>query len=227
MMKRCGWLLLIASLSARCQLLFGQETHHHHPPGSTSEYIRALEDPTRADWQRPDEVVQKLELMPGMEVADLGAGSGYFTVRLARAIGPAGKVYAIDIDSEMLAYLTRRAQEEHLENIQTVLAGPHDPKLPPGSLDLIFICNTLHHISQREKYYPLLVRALKPGGRLVNIDFEKRPLPLGPPLEMKIAKEAMIEEVKPAGFRLVKGFDFLKYQYFLVFERPASKEPGQ
>ena len=105
------------------------------------------------------------------------------------------------------------------ENIQTVLAEPHDPKLAPASVDLVFVCNTLRHIFDRPEYYPLLAQALKPGGRLVNIDFHKRELPLGPPVEHKIAKKDVVKEVKPAGFRLVKEFSFLKYQYFLMFER--------
>ncbi len=211
-------LLLVASLLLRWPGALGQTPHQHHPPDSTNEYIMSLEDPKRKEWQKPEEVIKKLEFKPGEVVADLGAGSGYFTVHLARAVGPRGKVDAVDIDPEMLAYVTRRAEEENLKNIQTVLADPHDPKLPPSSVDLIFICNTLHHISDRDRYYPLLARALKPGGRLVNIDFHKRKLPLGPPVEMKIAKSAMIEEVKPAGFRLLKDFNFLEYQYFLVFE---------
>ena len=191
----------------------------HHPPGSTSDYIRMLEEPGRAEWQKPEEVVSKLALKPGEAVADLGAGSGYFTLRFARAVGPSGKVFAVDIDSEMLDYIERRAKEEGLANVQRVLAGPHDPKLPAASVDLMFICDTLHHISDRATYYPLLARALRPGGRLVNVDFQKRTLPFGPPLEMKIAKEDMIEEVKPAGFHLAKDWDFLPYQYFLIFER--------
>jgi ubiquinone/menaquinone biosynthesis C-methylase UbiE len=190
----------------------------HHPPESTNEYIKSLEDPGREEWQKPEEVIEKLGLRLGDSVADIGAGSGYFTVRFARVVGPAGKVYAVDIEHEMLAYIAQRAKQDNLQNIQTVLADPHDPKLPPGSIDLVFICNTLHHISERAKYYPLLAQALKPGGRLVNIDFQKRQLPFGPPLEMKIAKEAMIEEVKPAGLRLAKDYDFLPYQYFLIFE---------
>jgi ubiquinone/menaquinone biosynthesis C-methylase UbiE len=219
MTKRTFGPLLAASLLLSGPAAWAQTAVQHHPPESTSEYIRSLEDPKREEWQKPQDVIQKLELKPGEAVADLGAGSGYFTVRLARAVGPAGKVYAVDIDPEMLTYVERRAQEEKLENIETVLADPHDPKLAPASVDLIFICDTLHHISGRDRYYPLLARALKPGGRLVNVDFHKRQLPFGPPLEMKIAKEAVVEEVKPAGFRLVKDFDFLEYQYFLVFER--------
>jgi ubiquinone/menaquinone biosynthesis C-methylase UbiE len=149
----------------------------------------------------------------------LGAGSGYFTLRLAEAVGPTGNVYAVDVNPQMLEYIERRAQEKQLDNIQTILAEPHDPKLGSASVDLIFICITLHHISDREKYYPLLAQALKPGGRLVNVDFEKRPSPVGPSLEMRIARKDVIKELEAAGFRLIKEFDFLKYQYFLVFER--------
>ncbi len=212
-------LALIAAVAFRLSpALYGQAPHQHHP-GSTQEYIRALEDPGRDEWQKPDEVIEKLALRPGQAVADLGAGSGYFTARLARAVGPSGKVYAIDIEPQMLEYISARAKREGLENIQMLLAEGHDPKLPPASVDMVFICNTLHHISDRATYYPLLVQALKPGGRLVNIDFEKRRMPLGPPMEMRIAKQAMTEEARQAGFHLTDDLVFLKYQYFLVFER--------
>jgi ubiquinone/menaquinone biosynthesis C-methylase UbiE len=214
--KLIGIMLLSVGLTVG---LPAQVEHQHHPPQSASEYVRILEDPSRDTWQRPEEVVAKLGLKPGEAVADIGAGSGYFSVRLARAVGPNGKVYAVDIDSAMLEYIQRRAKEEHLGNIQTVLSDPHDPKLAPASVDLIFVCDTLHHISERDKYYPLLARALKPGGRLVDVDFHKRPLPLGPPVEMKIARPAVIDEVKSAGFHLVKDYEFLPYQYFLIFQR--------
>ncbi len=215
-------LWLAVGLVLEAQTISGLALEHHHPPGSVSEYIQSLEEPSRAEWQKPDEVVAKLELKQGEAIADLGAGSGYFTVRFSRAVGPAGRVYAVDIEPAMLDYIQDRARREHLENIQTVVASPHDPKLPPASVDMIFICNTLHHISDRARYYPLLLRALRPGGRLINVDFHKRPLPFGPPVEMKIAKEAMIEEARAAGFRLVNDFDFLEYQYFLVFGRAGA-----
>ncbi|MGD1155214.1 MAG: methyltransferase domain-containing protein [Terriglobia bacterium] len=211
--------LFIASVVMACAAAAQVAQQPHHPPESTSAYIRALEDPSRVEWQKPNEVVEKLGLKAGEAVADLGAGSGYFTLRFAQAVGPAGKVYAVDVDRGMLDNIERRAKEAHLENIHLVLAEPHDPQLPASSVDMIFICDTLHHISERATYYPLLVRALRPGGRLVNIDFYKKPLPVGPPAAMKIAKEDMIEEVKPAGFHLVKDFDFLPYQYFLIFAR--------
>jgi predicted methyltransferase len=191
-----------------------------HPlPETQSDYIHHLEDPKRGEWQKPEKVMAKLRLKSGETVADLGAGSGYFTLRFAQAVGPQGKVYAVDIDPEMLDYIRQRARDSNVQNIQLVQALPHDPKLPPTSVDMIFICDTLHHISERSTYFPLLAKALRPGGRLVNIDFYKKPLPLGPPLEMKIDKQEMIEEAKAAGFHVVQDFDFLPYQYFLVFER--------
>ncbi len=209
--------LLLAGWS-RLGGIAAQVAHQHHPE-SIPEYIRALEDPERDAWQKPAQVIEKLALNPGESVSDLGAGSGYFTVLLARAVGPAGEVYAIDIEPKMLDHIQQRAREEKLTNIHTILADPHDPKLPQASVDMIFICDTLHHISERSTYYPLLARALKPGGRLVDIDFQKRDLPIGPPLSMKIAKEEAVKELAPAGFRLAKEFDFLEYQYFLVFSR--------
>ena len=205
-----GLVCLAAGLPARAQ---------HPLPETSSDYIHHLEDPQRADWQKPEEVMARLGLKPGDAVADLGAGSGYFTLRLAQAVGPQGKVYAVDVLPEMLDYIRRRAQVDGLKNIQLVQALPHDPQLPPASLDMIFICNTLHHISERPAYYPRLAKALRPGGRLANVDFCKKPLPFGPPLEMKIDKPEMIEEAKSAGFHLAQDFDFLPYQYFLIFQR--------
>lgn len=193
--------------------------HPQHPPEPASPDIKSLEDPGRDAWQQPAAVVDSLGIRPGDDVADLGAGSGYFTVRLAQAVGPAGNVYAVDMDPQMLEYIERRAAEQQLDNVQTILAEPHDPKLGSASVDLIFTCNTLHHISDRGRYYASLARALRPGGRLVDIDFQKRPSPVGPSVEMRIAKKDVIKEIEAAGFRLIKEFDFLQYQYFLIFER--------
>src|SRR5579864_9384570 len=148
-MSKRSWLLLAALTLAATGLAPGQVAEQHHPPGSTSAYIKALEAPSRDAWQMPDEVMAHLELKPGDAVADIGAGSGYFTVRFARAVGPGGKVYAVDINPEMLSYIEQRATQEHLNNIQTVLAAPDDPKLPPASVDMIFICDTHQHSDNR------------------------------------------------------------------------------
>jgi SAM-dependent methyltransferase len=220
MSKRAAWLLGLALLGFGWRAAVGQTEHQeHHPPESTPAYIKALEDPGRAAWQQPDDVIYRLNLKAGDEVADLGAGSGYFTLRLAREVGQTGRVYAVDTNPDMLKYIEKRAAEEQLENIQTILADPNDPKLGSESVDVIFICDVLHHISGRERYYPLLARALRLGGRLVDVDFYKRKLPVGPPPEMKIDKKDAIKEIEAAGFDLVHDYDSLKYQYFLVFEK--------
>jgi arsenite methyltransferase len=208
-------ILLVGSRATSAQVA----DQHHHPPQDVDAYIKVLEDPSRDEWQRPEQVIYTLDLKAGDEVADLGAGSGYFSIRLAKEVGPAGKVYAVDLEQKMLDYIEQRAQKEQLDNIQTILADPDDPKLGSASVDVIFTCNTLHHIDKRPEYYARLLRALRPSGRLVNIDFHKRKLPVGPPVEMKIEKKDSIKEIEAAGFRLLREFDILKYQYFLVFER--------
>ncbi len=219
MSKRAGWLLTMVFVALGWQAVASQTARQqHHPPPISSDYIQALEDPSRTEWQQPEEVMARLDLKVGDEVADLGAGTGYFTLRMAREVGAMGRVYAVDTNPEMLEYIEKRAEEEELENIQTILADPDNPKLGSKSVDLIFICDVLHHVSNRDRYYPLLARALRTGGRLVNIDFHKRKLPVGPPVEMKIAKKDVIREIEAAGFRLVEDYKFLKYQYFLVFE---------
>lgn len=220
-MVRFGNALWLVAASLVAGILVSAQTQHHehHPPRSASKYIQALEGPSRGAWQQPERVVETLGLKPGERVADVGAGPGYFTLRIALAVGPAGKVYGVDISREMLEYLERQARAQRLTNIQPVLASPHDPRLPAASVDLIFICDTLHHISDRATYFPLLLRALKPDGRLVNIDFHKRSLPVGPPVEMKISQAEMVREAEAAGFHLIRQHDFLQYQYFVVFAR--------
>ena len=189
----------------------GQVPHQHHPPLSSTEYAKILEDPSRDAWQKPDEVVKALNLKSKDVVADLGAGSGYFARRFAHY---AGKVYAVDIDKDLLAIIHKNAPA----NVITVLASPDDPRLPAKSVDLVFICDVLHHIQNRAAYYPKLVKALKPGGRIVVIDFYKKDLPVGPPPGMKFSEEEVIREFSNAGFSLTKRLAILPYQYFLFFE---------
>jgi len=200
-----GWLALSAAT-------FAQVEHQHHPPRDPAEYARVLEDPARDQWQLPHEVIMSLELKKGDVVADIGAGSGYFSRRLAMH---AAKVYAVDIDSKLLDILKKNAPA----NVEAVLAVPDDPKLAPASVDLIFICDVLHHIENRPAYYQKLARALKSGGRIVNIDFYKKPLPVGPPEAMKLSEEQVEKEFAAAGFRKIKQVDTLPYQYFLIFSR--------
>ena len=190
-----------------------QTAHQHHPPHDAQEYARVLEDPQRDVWQLPHEVILALDLKPAEVVADIGAGTGYFTRRFAHHVK---KVYAVDIDPKLLEI----ARKDAPANVEIVLATADDPKIPPASVDTIFFCDVLHHIENRPAYYARLAKALKPGGRIVNIDFHKdKPTPFGPPEAMRIAEADVVNELAAVGFRKTKSFDLLPYQYFLIFQR--------
>jgi ubiquinone/menaquinone biosynthesis C-methylase UbiE len=192
-----------------------QEMHHLH--GDPAAYIASLDDPARDAYQKPDDVLTALGLRPGEVVADIGAGSGYFTMRFARAVGETGRVYAVDISPDMVRHLNRRLRDADTRNVVTMLSDPDDPLLPDASVDRFVIVDTWHHIDDKEKYLGLMKRMLKPGGQVVHIDFQKRDLPVGPPIGMKIAREDLVRQMEGAGFRLAAEHTFLPYQYFLVF----------
>jgi ubiquinone/menaquinone biosynthesis C-methylase UbiE len=131
-------------------------------------------------------------------------------------------VYAVDIDPAMILHLNRRVRDGRIPNLQTILAAPDDPLLAEGSVDLFFICDTWHHIDGQPSYLALLKKMLRPGGRVVMIDFQKKELPLGPPLAMKIAREDLIKQLEGSGFALAREHTFLPYQYFLIFSLRGS-----
>jgi ubiquinone/menaquinone biosynthesis C-methylase UbiE len=205
-------------------LLLGQQ---HHMPGHSFEdvdrWVAEFENPERDSRQKPDVVVAALKLRSSDRIADIGAGTGYFTRRFAKASSE-GTVFAVDLEPNMLRYIAKRARTEGQKNIVPVLALPDSPMLPPGSVDVIFICNTIHHIENRQAYYQLLRESLAPGGRLVIVDFRKdAALAEGPPPEMRLDRKDLEGEVSKAGFRLAEEHDFLPDQYFVVYsaaERP-------
>jgi ubiquinone/menaquinone biosynthesis C-methylase UbiE len=149
-------------------LALGQAPYRQPP---ASEYIKLLEDPHRIDRLKPAEIIQKIWLAPGDVVADIGSGSGLFTRPMARAVAPGGRVYAVDIDKDLLRHVAETAAKEGLANVTPVLAPEDSPPLPPNSLDVALICDTLHHIARRQTYLVNLKKCLKPKGRLVVIDF--------------------------------------------------------
>jgi ubiquinone/menaquinone biosynthesis C-methylase UbiE len=198
------------------------EMHHRHD--DPVAYIASLEDPKRDAYQKPDEVMKALALRPGEVVADIGAGSGYFTLRFARAVGDTGRVYAVDISPDMVRHVNRRVRDAGIRNVVSVLADPDDPLLPDASVDRFVIVDTWHHVEDQAKYLALMKKMLKPGGQVVHIDFQKRELPIGPPLAMKIAREDLVKQMEGAGFKLAAEHGFLPYQYFLVFTLAGARE---
>ncbi len=167
----------------------------------------------RDGWQQPERVIETLELDPGDRVADLGAGGGYFTFRLAEAVGPEGVVYAVDVDEGMTDHLAGEAAERGHANVRTVLAPYDDTNLRDGSIDLLFTSNTYHHIEDRVAYFEKARADLAPGGRIAILDYD-RPSWLR---SHYTEKADILSEMEQAGYRLVADHDFIDRQSFLVF----------
>jgi len=179
--------------------------------------MEAFEEKSRDAWQKPQLVVDFLELKSGQVVADLGAASGYFSRPLARAVGPEGWVFAVDVEGGFFAPLQQLAQSQGVNNIATVLASADDPHLPQASTDLIFICDTLHHIEKRAAYYDKLKAALKPEGRIVVVDFfHDRDIPVGPRKEERLSPEQVCQELQAAGLKVTQNLTLLPYQYIVI-----------
>jgi predicted methyltransferase len=181
----------------------------------------AYEGFNRDDWQKPGGVISVLDIKTGDHVADVGSGSGYFTFRLANAVGPGGKVFAVDIDPGMSAYVRERAQAEGRENVEVIPARPDDPMLPPSGVDMIFSVNTYHFLENRTAYFARASKYLRPGGRVVIIDFNSRQWfdIFG---SHYTSPEVIKSEMKKAGFELKQELGFLPKQAFLVFSRSRA-----
>lgn len=219
-----------AKMAQEPQTQHAGHDHEHdatvaHPFDDVDRWTGVFDDPNRAEWQKPDQIPGALGLKPGMAVADIGAGTGYFLKFFSDAVGPSGKVYAVDIEPKLTAYMQERAHREKTANVTVVLAAPDNPNLPAAALDVIFICDTWHHINDRIGYLGLLAKALKPGGAVAIVDFHKREAPVGPPLEHKMAREEVVAEFAEAGWVLASQSDILPYQYLLVFRvrLPAAR----
>ena len=190
----------------------------HGNPADLASYVAHLADPQRDAWQKPDEVVRALGLAPGQTACDIGAGPGYFTLRLAAAVGPRGRVYAVDVEAQILAALQQRLSQSGARNVTPVLSVADDPLLPEASCDVVLVVDTYHHFPDPPAYLKRLAGLLRSGGRVVNIDYHKRPTPVGPPLEHRVAREDFLKDAAGAGLRLVAEPTFLEHQYFLVLQ---------
>lgn len=186
------------------------------------ESARRFDDPARDAWQLPGRVIATFNLKRGQTVADVGAGTGYFTVRLAKS-NASPKVYASDIEPSMVTYLRERAAKESLDNVIVVQASPDGPNLPEP-VDLILIVNTYHHIGDRETYFRKLATSLKAGGQVAIIDF-KPDSPTGPPKEFRFPPEQFQSEMGKAGYKLTARHRFLPRQEFFIFEVAGQPSP--
>ncbi|MEE9606753.1 MAG: class I SAM-dependent methyltransferase [Myxococcota bacterium] len=170
----------------------------------------------RDDWQNTEQVIAALEIRPGDRVADLGAGGGYFTFRLADAVGPKGMVYAVDVDDDMIEYLNERVAEEGHANVRVVRGEFADPLLPDGQIDLLFTSNTYHHIEDRVAYFKGVRRDLRPGGRVAVLELNDRewfPRTFG----HYTAEDVIVQEMTEAGYQLDKSLDLTERQSFTIF----------
>ena len=198
----------------------GEHDQHglHGNPEDLTGYIAKLEDPARDVWQKPDEVMRLIALSPGQTACDIGTGPGYFALRMAKIVGEHGQVFGVDVEARILEVLRDRVGASALRNVTPVLALPGDPLLPPASCDVILIVNTFHHFPDGVAYLRRAARALKPGGRLINIDFQKRETPVGPPVAHRIAREEFLARAGEAGLTVVAEPTLLPYQYFMVMK---------
>jgi ubiquinone/menaquinone biosynthesis C-methylase UbiE len=200
-------------------------THHAHHGGmqhrfdDAEKWAKMFDSPERDAWQRPDEVIALVQPMPGQTVADVGAGTGYFLGRLSQAVGKDGRVLGVDIEPDMVAYMTQRAQKEGWTNVEAVLGATDAPNLPAAAVDRILIVDTWHHIGARGAYAAKLREALVPGGAVFVVDFaldSER----GPPQEHRLSPEAVIAELKEGGLEAELLTETLPDQYVVRGSKP-------
>ncbi|HZZ83500.1 MAG TPA: class I SAM-dependent methyltransferase [Anaeromyxobacteraceae bacterium] len=203
-----------------------QHGHRHHGshgnPEDLAAYVAKQEDPSRDGWQKPDQVIGALGVSPGQVVCDVGAGPGYFTLRLARAVGAGGAVHAMEVEPEILGILRQRLAAAGAANVHPHLVPGDAPPLPPEPCDLILVADVFHHFSDGPATLRALASRLRPGGRIANLDFHQGELPVGPGPDHKVSREQFLAAAREAGLEVVEEHRFLPYQYLFVL-RPGAK----
>ena len=187
-------------------------------PRTTEEWVKTLDAPARVAAMRVDDILARLNLRPGQVVADLGAGTGAFSLPMAKAVGPSGKVYAIEIDKGLVDYISRKAADGGAANVQTLLGAPGDPRLP-AQVDIAFMHDVLHHVSDRAGYLKAAARYVKPGGRFVIIDPEPALGPHKADPTLGVSKAQASEWMKAAGFVPREDVAMFKDRWFVIYER--------
>jgi ubiquinone/menaquinone biosynthesis C-methylase UbiE len=216
------------------------ETRQEHDPNGIGKFYMGreiamvmgheaagwLDRPEREQEEAPQKVLEALKIQPGAVVADVGAGSGYFSFRLAKVVGPTGKVLAVDIQPEMLALIRQRAKAKKLDNIELILGKEKDPQLPADGVDLILMVDVYHEFEFPFEMTEAMVRALKPGGRLVFVEYRKE----DPQVWIKLVHKMTVDQVKKEmalhDLHWLKTYDLLPQQHIIVFEKPKKDAPG-
>ncbi|MGA2715207.1 MAG: methyltransferase domain-containing protein [Bryobacteraceae bacterium] len=195
-------------------------THRHIAPTMSADGADWLVRPEREREERPDQALDAIGIQRGSTVADIGAGVGYFTWRLAERVGSSGTVYGEDIQQRMLEQLIRNTNARHLMNVRAVLGTPDDPKLPKNSLDLVLLVDVYHEFSEPEKMLDHIRESLKPEGRIVFLEYraEDPNVPIRP--EHKMTVSQVRAEVQPEGYRFEKTIEVLPQQHIIIFRKP-------
>jgi len=205
---------LLISLAAPAQ--HPAADHMQRRFDDAEKWSKNFDSPTRDMWQMPDRVIAALDLKPGQTVADIGAGTGYFAIRLAKSTA-APKVFAVDIEQSMVQYMRLRAVKEGITNLVGVVATASSANLPEP-VDLILIVDTFHHIPDREAYFSNLQNSLKPGGRLAIVDWLPGG-PMGPPEQFRFSPAQIAAELGKAGWKKSGEHTFLPNQSFTIYRR--------
>lgn len=195
--------------------------HHHHRFDDAASWSKVFDDPARDEWQKPASVVSAMGLAPGMIVADVGAGTGYFEPHLSKAVGPSGKVLAIDLEPDMVRWTNERAKREGLANVEARLGAADDPKLEAGTVDRVLVVDTWHHVGDRAAYAKKLATALRPGGSVFIVDFTKES-PHGPPAHARLTADEVAADLRGAGLEPKKIEANLPYQWMIGASRPST-----
>jgi arsenite methyltransferase len=211
-----AWTALTASSGT------GPQEHRQQVRIFPPSELGSLEGPDRELYQKPDQVMDVLGIADGSIVAEVGAGGGWFIVRLARRVGPQGLVYAEDIQEQMIESIERRMTREGLRNVRTVLGKPDDPRLPENALDAVLIVDSYPEFEKPVDLLRAVKAALKTNGRVAIVDYRKDGEGPGPPMEDRVDESVVIPKAEAAGLRLVSRETFLPYQYMLVFGRSES-----
>ncbi len=211
------WRVMLISAMVLATAGAGAQQPSRHRRLFPPEDLGVLEGPDREAWQKPEQIMDALRIAERSVVADLGAGGGWFTVRLARRVGPNGVVYAEDIQPQMIEATTRRVQREGLQNVRAILGTPEDPGLPAGELDAVLIVDTYHEMAEPVTLLRNVARALKPQGRLGIVDFNRDGGGPGPPPEERVDPDAIVRDAGAAGLKLIRRESFLPFQFLLVF----------